>query len=86
MWVKFTFKTINRLFNGKINSGVGTVSWDNLIKAKNIRNRITHPKSEIDMIISDDEIVICEEVCSWFNNLVHDCFKLFVDSGKKSNE
>lgn len=36
--IKFTFKTINRLFNGKISTGVGTVSWDKLIKAKNIRN------------------------------------------------
>ncbi|MPS74241.1 MAG: hypothetical protein E2590_13995 [Chryseobacterium sp.] len=84
--IKFTFKTINRLFNEEINLGIGTVSWDNLIKAKNIRNRITHPKSEIDMIISDKEIVICEEVCSWFNVLVHDCFNLFVDAGKKPNE
>ncbi|MGV0827817.1 hypothetical protein ACTS9C_02835 [Empedobacter brevis] len=84
--IKFTFKTVNRLFNGKINAGVGTASWDKLIKAKSIRNRITHPKNENDMIISDDEIIICEEVCSWFNVLVHDCFKLFVEPRNKSNQ
>ncbi|MGH1519868.1 hypothetical protein [Chryseobacterium sp. JK1] len=83
--IKFTFRTINRLFKGEINIGVGTKSWESLIIAKNIRNRITHPKSETDMIISDNEITVCEEVSSWFINLVFECFKLFLNSGKASS-
>lgn len=82
--IKFTYKTINRLFKGEINIGVGTIAWDNLIKAKSMRNRITHPKNNIDMTISDDEIDICEIVCSWHNELVHECFKLFVESGNQN--
>ncbi|KUJ51825.1 hypothetical protein [Chryseobacterium sp. JAH] len=81
--IKFTFKTINKLFNGNLDFGVGSTNWEKLIIAKNVRNRITHPKNEKDMIISDDEILICEEVCSWFNILIHDCFNLFIESGNR---
>lgn len=81
--IKFTFKTINELFKGKIELGVGTKSWDNLITAKKIRNRITHPKSEKEMVVHDNEIELCENVCSWFNLLVKDCFDQFIKSTEK---
>lgn len=80
--IKFTFKTINRLFQGNINLGTGTESWNNLITAKNVRNRITHPKSEQAMTVSNEEMAVCEAVCTWFNILVHQCFQLFLESGK----
>jgi len=84
--IQFTFKTINKLFKGEIDYGIGGSSWNKLIKAKNIRNRITHPKTESDMIVSDEEIVICEEVCGWFNALVNSCFNLFLESGKQADK
>jgi len=81
--IKFTFKTVNKLFNGKIELGVGTKSWDNLIDAKKVRNRITHPKSDKEMFVDDNEIENCEKVCSWFNLLVKDCFDEFIKSAEK---
>lgn len=82
--IKYTFKTINTLFEGEINIGVGNQSWERLIIAKNIRNRITHPKNETDLNISDEEILICEAVSSWFSYLVYECFMLFLKAEKKN--
>jgi hypothetical protein len=84
--IKFTFKTINKLFKGDINLGIGTSSWDKLILAKKIRNRINHPKNETDMIISDEEISACEEASGWFDDLVMDCFTLFMNSSNRKKE
>ena len=83
--IKFTFKTINKLFVGNIDIGTGTKSWDNLIDAKKIRNRITHPKSEKEMFVENNEIEICEEVCSWFNLLVKECFDTFTEGTENKN-
>lgn len=84
--IKFTFKMLNKLFGGELDIGTGTESWANLIKAKNIRNRITHPKKVEDLTITDEEIKVCEDVCSWFNTLSSETFKLWIESSEKANK
>jgi len=72
--LKFTFCLINKLFQASIDLGVGKKEWDSFLKALEIRHRVTHPKESKAFEISDREIQICKEVCSWFNDLVHSCF------------
>ncbi|WP_417590676.1 hypothetical protein [Owenweeksia hongkongensis] len=84
--IKFTFKMLNKLFGGELEIGTGTESWTKLIEAKNVRNRITHPKRIEDLTIEDSEIETCQEVCSWFNILSHETFKLLLESGEKAKK
>jgi len=84
--LKFTFGLINKLFKTSIDLGVGKKEWDNFLKALEIRHRITHPKESQAFEISDKEIQICKEVCSWFNELVHACFERISQISKKVAE
>lgn len=34
--------------------------------AKELRNRITHPKGSADLAITDDDLLLAEEVAAWF--------------------
>ena len=72
--LKFTFHLINKLFKANIDLGVGKKEWDSFLKALEIRHRVTHPKETKAFEISNREIQICKEVCSWFNDLVHSFF------------
>ncbi len=84
--LKFIFKTLNRLFVGHIELGTGTANWTNLIEAKKIRNRITHPKDSESFEISDEEIKLCQEVCSWFNILIKKSFDSWVNTSQNQNK
>ena len=74
--VRFTFNILFKYFNAEIDLGVGTLTWSNFLAAQSIRNRIAHPKTPEAFIISDDEIAICKETCSWFN----ECMALFFET------
>lgn len=67
---RFTFKTINKVFKRQIDIGVGKPQWNDFLEAIKIRNRITHPKKNQDLEISDPEIKLCENTMSWFNELL----------------
>jgi hypothetical protein len=40
--------------------------WDNFRKSLNIRNRITHPKSRNDLVLTDDDIATSQAALFWF--------------------
>ena len=44
--------------------------WALLKNAVKIRNRITHPRSEEDLIITDDELVLIDKAKEWYSNNV----------------
>lgn len=83
--IKFTFKLINKLFKANIELGVGSKEWINFQKAIEIRHRITHPKNIKVFAISDEEIQMCQQVCSWFNELVHRFFQALIELPGKSS-
>jgi len=84
--VKFIFGLINKLFQAGIDLGVGKKKWDSFLKALEIRHRITHPKESLSFEISVKEILMCKEVCSWFNDLVYACFEGIAQTNKKVAE
>lgn len=84
--VKFIFGLISKLFQAGIDLGVGKKEWDSFLKALELRHRITHPKESQAFEISNKEIQMCKEVCSWFNELVHACFESISQTSKKVAE
>lgn len=82
--IKFTFKVVNKLFQSNIDLGVGKDEWSKFQCALKIRHRITHPKNTKTFEISDKEIELCKEVCSWFNDIVYECFEAFIHPTAKT--
>lgn len=46
--------------------------WAALIRAKEIRDRIVHPKASGDLVITDEELTLLRHICSWYLSLLHD--------------
>lgn len=76
--IKFTFKYINHLFNGSIDLLTEDEIWQQFKKAKEIRNRLTHPKLISDYDISDEEIKFCQNSFNWFTDLTRNAFDLMI--------
>ena len=49
-----------------------SAGWDAMIKAFKIRDRVTHPKSREDLLISDADMEIFKRAVLWFSNEMHD--------------
>lgn len=84
--IRFIFSLINKLFQANIDLGIGKQEWEKFRKALEIRHRIIHPKESKAFEITDKEIKMCKEVCSWFNVLVHECFEAITQTSKKVKE
>lgn len=67
---RFTFNVLKKYFKADLDLGIGTVAWNNFLEAQKIRNRITHPKTSEEFEVSNSEIAVCKETCSWFNKLI----------------
>jgi hypothetical protein len=78
--VRFTFGLLEKYFQAKADLGVGGKSWADFVKVQEIRNRITHPKSSAQFTVSDEEIEMCKNVCSWFNSLIANFIETLVAS------
>lgn len=83
--IKFTFLMINKLFKMEIDLNVGSKSWEELLEAINIRNRIIHPKGVESLTISDEEIKICQNAVSWYNSKIHQFIQKLLDKSSHQN-
>jgi hypothetical protein len=70
--IKFAFKSINKVYELKIDIGVGTENWNHFKKAIEVRNRLMHPKDAEDFQISDQEIEEIKATRDWFCQLIAD--------------
>jgi hypothetical protein len=46
--------------------------WSDLHRAVEIRNRITHPKPDVDLQITDDDLGMVESAVSWLLRTMND--------------
>jgi hypothetical protein len=83
--IKFTFKTINKLFRSEIDLKIDKKDWTDFLESLEIRHRITHPKKAISFVITDKEIERCKNTSSWFNELTHESMQAFLKSGTQNN-
>jgi hypothetical protein len=49
--------------------------WESFCKTIKIRNRITHPKNDVDIDITDDELKSIDAGLDWWNKTLHELFK-----------
>ena len=84
--IKFTFKTINKLFRSDIDLKIGKKEWTDFLESIEIRNRITHPKKATSFTITDKEITRCKNTSSWFNDLTHESMQAFLKEGTQNND
>ena len=65
----FTLKTYAKLINFE-KAVLSDHRWESLCKSIKIRNRITHPKLDTDIEISNDELKIIYDGWSWWIEIV----------------
>jgi hypothetical protein len=68
--LRFMAEMFHKIFNKKLDLGIGMPSWEDFKKAVKIRNRVTHPKESGDLNITEDELTTIKSVESWFNSIV----------------
>ncbi|MBK9579435.1 MAG: hypothetical protein IPK50_16555 [Fibrobacterota bacterium] len=66
----FVAKCIDRYFGIKIDLNTGSNKWRAFKASQSIRNRVMHPKSKLEFMITDEEIATLENTCSWFSDIV----------------
>lgn len=65
--IRFIFKTYGKCYNTKLELEDDSIGWKYFVELVDKRNRITHPKTEQDLIITDKDIMKCRLVVSWFS-------------------
>jgi len=83
--LRFTFRVVNRLFGGHIDLGVGAEPWDAFLGALAIRHRITHPKKVDELTIADQELQVCRNVSSWFNEIILAAIKSILAASEQAH-
>ena len=58
----------------------GTTEWENLKSAIKARNRVTHPKGSLDLIVSDDDIGRARSGFFWLVTLVGNVMERTVEA------
>ena len=65
---KFTFQMVDRIYKVSCSPDYRQIrkEWEHLQKAVKIRNRITHPKIDVSLDISDEEMDVLVQSGQWF--------------------
>lgn len=73
-YTAFVLRSLAEELGTSIDEQIGNAGWEKLGGAVKVRDRITHPKLDTDMTISDDELNKTEEGFLWFWNTMVDIF------------
>lgn len=73
--LKFVIRMLKQVYEINISLGQGSSAWQDFQAAISIRNKITHPKSESDFLISDKDVETMRRVRSWFCEIIADAVK-----------
>ena len=84
---KFTFRMVDRVFKTSCCPDYNAVvEWCKLQEAVRVRNRITHPKDDTTLDITDAEIESLAVGCQWFLDFGGDVFQQISDSVEKNEK
>lgn len=64
--IKFAFEAFHKYFGSANNLKIDDAGWESFLKAVKIRNRLTHPKTAIDLNVSDAEFETVRRASDWF--------------------
>ncbi|KAF0140859.1 MAG: hypothetical protein FD122_2032 [Stygiobacter sp.] len=65
--IRFVFRTYGKCYGTQLELDVSGTDWKNFTELVEVRNRITHPKTKNDIIITDDEINKSKLLFGWFS-------------------
>lgn len=78
--IRFAFKAIARAYSINYDLKVDDHGWDALRKAAKVRDKLMHPKTPEDLIISIDDIDLIIKGSTWFVKNFQECFTLVRDA------
>jgi len=89
--IVYTLKEACETYFSSFKLDKGNQDWEVFLKAKNIRNRITHPKTNEDLFIQDIEVVTIKQTVCWFEKTIESLileidYKRFLISLQKKAE
>lgn len=76
--LRFAFTTFEELAGCKIDLMIGTHHWQNFKTTIEVHNRITHPRQEEDLFITDEELEKSEDAGNRFNGILHEAIASMV--------
>lgn len=71
--LKFAFSWFTMINRAQFTLQVQSPGWNSFLRALQIRDRLTHPKSVADLTITDAELAIIEKGVQWFVTEMHYC-------------
>ncbi|MEJ0035193.1 MAG: hypothetical protein WDO68_03790 [Gammaproteobacteria bacterium] len=74
--LQFAFKIYVKAARIAFELPVHESGWEKLRRVRDVRDRLTHPKSVADLGVSDEEFAISEEVSAWFSTHFEECLWL----------
>lgn len=78
--LRFSFEMYSRALGADYDLDVGDTQWRDFLKAIEIRNRLTHPKSPDDLEVSMSDIQCVSEPGKWFIEQVKELHKMAWDN------
>jgi hypothetical protein len=67
--LRFTFDSYARAFTCKFKLDVKCSGWDAFLNAVKIRNRITHPKQQMNLEINDKDLYVIKTASKWYRDI-----------------
>src|ERR1051325_8297310 len=67
--LKFAVKMYSRYYNANYAFQARGKGWDDFVLAVAIRNRLTHPKTDTDVHVSDADLLTVQNAYEWFKQL-----------------
>ena len=72
----FTVRTLSRVCNSSYEVDRNSEEWVSFNEASRIRDRLTHPKSSDDLIISDTELTTVQNTFKWYFSCIIDLINI----------
>jgi hypothetical protein len=71
-----TLEAFSQEFGTSLLLEKGGLAWDKFLAARELRNRLTHPKGASDLDLSVGDMEMMMEVSTWWHSSVDGCFEL----------
>lgn len=72
--VRLSLSYYPRVHGASFAADVGGVGWSAFIDALEIRNRLTHPRAEVDLQVSESDLVMIRNATGWYLDTVRQMF------------
>jgi len=67
--LRLLFRVASRVYELGYNLPVHEAGWDQFTRTLKVRNRLTHPKSAADLIVSDENLASAHSAQAWFHRV-----------------